>query len=118
MIRAYWDACLIDGQPVLVPDEGVEISRTDLDSDDSGRDESGVMHRFPVRQRVNTWTLPYGSLKEDEYEYLKSLVDGKADFVFSYRGKTYTAYCSNDAVSVQNVVTGDYRDFKLKIIEC
>lgn len=118
MTKKYWDACTIDGSPVLVPDAGIKITRTDLDADDSGRDESGVMHRIPVRFRVNTWELPYSALKEDEYEYLTSLTEGKSEFEFTIFGKTYTAYCSNDAVTIRDAVTGEYRDFSLKIIEC
>ncbi len=51
MIRAYDTAYKVDGRALLAPDEGVEISLSDLDSSDSGRDESGVMHRFVVRRR-------------------------------------------------------------------
>ncbi|MBO5130300.1 MAG: hypothetical protein J6B95_08160 [Oscillospiraceae bacterium] len=118
MTKAYWNDCTIDGNPILVPDQDLEITRTDLDSDDSGRDESGVMHRIPVRHRVYTWVISYSSLKEDECEYLRSLIDGKSEFEFVIFGETYTAYCSNDAVTVRNAVTGDYRNFQLKIIEC
>lgn len=118
MTKKYWTGCTIDGSPILIPDAGIKVSRTDLDADDSGRDESGIMHRIPVRFRVNTWEIPYSALSVDEYEYLTSLTDGKAEFEFVIFGKTYTAYCSNDSVSVLDVVTGAYRDFSLKIIEC
>ena len=118
MVREYWDDCLIDGRPILAPDGNMELGRSDLDSDDSGRDESGVMHRIPVRFRVKTWSLSYATLTEEEYEYMISLMDGKPDFSFVYKGKEYRAYCANDSVTLENAVTGDYRDFKIKIIEC
>ena len=118
MVRKYWEACCIDGRPVLVPDGDVEISRSDLDAEDSGRDESGVMHRIPVRYRVATWTLSYATLRADEYDYLISLTEGKADFAFIFGGKSYRAYCSSDGATLVNAVTGDYRNFKLKIIQC
>lgn len=118
MTKGYWNSCTIDGAPILIPDQNIKISRTDLDSEDSGRDESGAMHRIPVRYRVNTWEIPYSFLKEDEYEYLISLMEGKSEFAFTIFGGTYTAYCSSDAVTVRDAETGDYRDFTLKIIEC
>lgn len=117
-MRDYLTECLIDGKPILVPDEDVEISRSDIDSEDSGRDESGVMHRFVVREKVHNWVFPYAILSQDDYDYLKSLTEGKAEFTFTFFGEIYTAYCSNDSVTWRNAVTGDYRNFKLKIIEC
>ena len=118
MAREKWQDCLVDGNPILIPDGEVEISRSDLDADDSGRDESGVMHRIPVRYRVKTWALSYAVLSEDEYEYMVSLFDGKATFAFTFRGKQYRTYCSNDSATLINAVTGEYRNFKIKIIEC
>lgn len=117
-MRAYLNQCLIDGKPILVPDRDVEIARSDIDSEDTGRDETGVMHRFVIREKVHTWAFPYEFLSAEDYEYLKSLIHGKPQFTFTFFGETYTAYCSNDAVAWRNVLTGDYRNYKLKIIEC
>lgn len=109
---------LIDGKEILMPDRDIEITRTDLDDTDSGRDESGVMHRFILRERVQTWAIPYDYLTAEEYEYMKSLTAGKAEFPFTYFGEEYTAYCSNDSITLRNAKTGEYRNFTLKIIEC
>lgn len=117
-MKNYLNDCLIDGKPILVPDEDVEISRSDIDAEDSGRDESGIMHRFVLRERVCSWVFSYAFLSQEEYTYLKSLTEGKEEFTFTFFGDTYTAYCSNDSVTLRNALTGDYRDFKLKIIEC
>lgn len=118
MKREYLDNCLIDGKPMLVPDMDVEISRSDLDDADSGRDESGYMHRIVARERVHTWKFSYATLCAEDYEYMKSLFEGKADFTFSFFGKEYTAYCSNDSITWRNARTGDYRNYKVNIIEC
>ena len=39
---------LLDGKPVVAPDGDMEMSFEDLDSAQSGRDESGYMHRMVV----------------------------------------------------------------------
>ena len=72
-MRPYDNEFLIDGQPVLVPDEGVQINLEDLDSSESGRDESGVMHRIVVREKVRKYSLPYGLITKEEYTYMMSL---------------------------------------------
>jgi len=53
-MRGYDFDFLIDGRPILLPDGGVEINLEDLDSAESGRDESGVMHRIVGKRCANT----------------------------------------------------------------
>lgn len=119
----YFDDYKVDGQPLLVPDADVAISRADLDDADSGRDESGVMHRIVVRERVGTWGFNYSKLTTAEYKYLCSLFAGKPDFVFTYRDLDGAivetrAYCSNDSITYHNARLGLYGNFKFNIIEC
>lgn len=113
----------VDGNPMLVPDADVSISRTDLDDSDSGRDESGVLHRIIVRERVKTWGFNYATLSKEEYLYMIKLFEGKADFYFEYRDvdgsvKTTRAYCSNDSITYHNARLGRYMNLKFNIIEC
>lgn len=108
---------------MLVPDEDVAISRADLDDADSGRDESGVMHRIVIRERVKNWSFNYSFLSAEEYLYIMSLLEGKADFDFTYRDvdgtvKVTRAYCSNDSIVYHNARLGRYMNLKFKIIEC
>lgn len=122
-MRAYYYEYLVDGVPILVPDANLSISRTDLDASDTGRDESGYMHRIIVRERVQTWKFSYSDLTAEEYLYMTSLFSGKPEFSFTYRGidgeeKTTTAYCSNDSITYRNARTGLYKNFKFNIIEC
>ena len=114
---------LIDHQPILVPDEGVQINLEDLDSSESGRDESGVMHRVVLREKVRKYSLPYGTLSQEDYVYLMSLFAGKPTFEVEKRdpdGKrvTFTAYCSKVGISLYNKRTGLYKNLTLNIIEC
>lgn len=113
----------IDGQPIPVPDADLEMSASDLDSPDSGRDESGVMHRFRVRERVRTWGFHYDLLTRQEYLYLKELMEGKTVFRFSYPGsggvqESCLAYCAKVGYAVCDLNRGIYRNLKFNIIEC
>lgn len=122
-MRDYDGDFLIDGNPILLPDEGVEISMEDLDSTESGRDESGVMHRIVLREKVRKYILPYGSLSREDWVYLQSLISGKPTFEVTKRepdGTTavFTAYCSKIGISLYNKRTGLYKNLKLSIIEC
>lgn len=113
----------IDNTPILMPDEGVEISKSDLDSEDSGRDESGVMHRQVVREKVVTLNLVYAVLTREEYQYMESLFQGKPTFTVTYldlngRVAEMTAYCSKLSISLHNARTGVYRNLKFSIVEC
>ena len=118
----YFNNYKVDGVPILTPDQDAEITRNDLDGPDSGRDESGFMHRTVLRHRVHTWGFSYGVLTEEEYRYMKSLFDDKSTFKFTYTEsgmqKITDAYCSGDSIAYRNAVTGDYRNCKIKIIEC
>lgn len=122
-MRQYDYDFLINGRPILVPDEGVEISMEDLDSSESGRDESGVMHRIVLRERVRKYGLPYGTLDREEYLYLMSLFAGNPTFEVEKRDPdgskvSFMAYCSRVGISFYNKKPGIYKNLTLNIIEC
>lgn len=115
----------IDGQPMLVPDAEPEFSFSDLDAADSGRDESGVMHRIVVREKVGTWGFSYSHLTDAELSYLTGLFAGKATFRFTHpvfgdskNTQTCTAYMSQNSAVWKNQRTGTWKNFKFNIIEC
>lgn len=119
-----WDY-VVDGKPLLVPDADIEISQNDLDSDDSGRDESGVMHRHRIREGVKTWGFSYQVLTYGEYCYLESLFRGKQEFEFVFANpdpygtyKKCRAYRSKSSITLHNSKTGLYKNYKFNIIEC
>lgn len=122
MIRIYDNGYKVDGAPLLTPDEGAELSLADLDSSDSGRDESGVMHRIVVREKVRTFGFSYAVLDAEDYAYLQSVFAGKPTFTFTYpdggKAKTCTAYCSKTSVVLHNSRTGLYKNLKFNIVEC
>lgn len=115
--RQRLNTLLINGDPLPCPDADVVISENDLDSDDTGRDEQGYMHRLRLRPAVKTWEFPYAVISEADYNYIRSLISDST-FSVDFWGVKTTAYCSNNSATLRNAVTGDYRGFTLKIIEC
>lgn len=124
-MRAFSNFFLINGKSMLAPDEEVALSYSDLDSDESGRDEAGYMHRIVLRYKVATWSFVYSSLTEDEKRYMESLFDGLSEFEFTHPGRTDVAvkettlcYRSNYGITWKNAVTGLWKNYKFNIIEC
>ena len=116
---------LIDGKPMLAPDADVEMSFQDLDAADSGRDESGVMHRLPVRYKVGSWNFVYSSLSQEEYAYMQSILPASGSFTFTYpspsdctRPESCDAYLSGYSILWHSARTGIYKNLKFSIIEC
>ena len=108
----------IDGQPMIAPDDRVEMSFSDLDSADSGRDESGVMHRFVVRRKVGSWNFRYSRLSAEDYRYMLGILPTAGCFFFAYPGGSCQAYLSNFSVTWEGLPTDGYRDLKFSIIQC
>ena len=124
-MRAKTELFLINGQPMLVPDAEVGVSYEDLDSSDSGRDESGVMHRIPVRYKVSSWSFTYSHLTEEEKQYMESLFPDAADFTFTHPDRldssvavSCKAYRSKYGISWRNAKTGLWSNYSFNIIEC
>lgn len=116
---------LINGKPMLVPDAEVGASYEDLDSADSGRDESGVMHRIPVRYKVGSWSFSYAQLTEEEKQYMEGLFADEAAFTFTHPGRVDSAgavsckaYRSKYGISWKNAKTGLWSNYSFNIIEC
>ena len=115
----------INGKPLLAPDAGVEMSFQDLDAAESGRDESGFMHRIVVRNKVGVWNFTYSHLTEAQYAYLLSVLPAGGSFTFTYpvpgssdRLTETTAYLSQYGVLWQDARTKHYRNLRFSIIEC
>lgn len=114
---------LIDGTPMLLPDAGVELTYTDLDSAESGRDEAGFLHRVVRREGVRSWRFRYSALTAGEYQYLRQLFAGRPTFEYRFRGhdgreETVRAYCSTGSVALYNRRLGLYKNLTFQIIEC
>lgn len=122
-LREFSIGYYVDGKPLLDPDLNVEITKNDLDSAETGRDESGVMHRIVLREGVRTWGFTYAILSAAEYAYMESLFKGKTTFEFAFvseKGELCTtrAYCSKRNITLRDYRTGVYKNLKFNIIEC
>ena len=121
-MRATTELFLIDGQPMLVPDRDVEVRFEDIDAASAGRDEAGVMHRKPVRNKVGSWEFSYGFLTQQELAYTEALFGNKATFTFTYPGldgpEKRTCYRSACAITWRNAKTGLWKGYGFRIIEC
>lgn len=123
MSRPLWYDCMIDGQPVLAPDGEISLSIEDLDSEESGRDEDGYMHRVVLREGMMVLPLSYRTLNHTEFRYMESLFAGKPEFEVTYRDPggevhEYIAYRSKYGITLINHRTGTYKNYKFNIIEC
>ena len=122
-MRKKTEVFTVNGLPMLVPDEEVSMSFEDLDASDSGRDESGVMHRIVVRQKVASWGFTYSHLTEEERQYMESLFPETATFSFGHPARTggvevSTCYRSKYGIVCKNVMTGLWSNYSFNIIEC
>lgn len=115
----------IDGKPMLAPDADVEMSFEDLDASDSGRDESGVMHRIVVRHKVGVWKFHYSHLTQEEYAYMLSILPKTGCFLFTYpkpedctQQESCMAYLSGYSILWHSARTKDFRNLKFSIIAC
>ena len=122
-MRKYDTEFLIDGQPILVPDADININYEDLDSEESGRDEIGVMHRFVLRTDVRKIPLSYAFLTKEEYLYMESLLRGKKDFQVDCRDHdgsplSFRAYRSKHSITIFNARSGLYKNYVFNIVEC
>ncbi|MBQ6831517.1 MAG: hypothetical protein IJO28_02660 [Oscillospiraceae bacterium] len=113
----------INGKPMLVPDAQVEVSYEDLDSGQTGRDESGVMHRYPVRYKVPCWSFTYEHLTEQEKQYMEGLFPDAATFSFTHpdrinaeKQQVTAAYRSKYSISWKNARTGLWSNYGFQII--
>ena len=118
------DLYQIDGQPMIAPDGDMEMRFEDIDDADSGRDESGVMHRIMVRRKVGRWNFRYSCLSREDYHYMLSILPREEAFQFTYPdpetglAQSCSAYLSGFGVVWQGIHTGCYRDMQFSIIQC
>lgn len=124
-MRATTDLFTINGKPMLVPDEEVAVNYEDLDTSDSGRDESGVMHRVVVRYKVASWKFSYSHLTEEEKQYMESLFPEAPTFIFGHPSRTDAAvleetkcYRSKYGIAWKNARRGLWSGYSFSIIQC
>lgn len=124
-MKSFVEFFLVNGKPLFAPDADVVITYTDLDSEESGRDEGGVMHRIVVQYKMGTWSFTYSHITEEEKRYIESLFPNEPDFQFTHPGRIDVStkevtrcYRSNYSIAWKNAITGEWRNYKFNIIAC
>lgn len=115
----------INGKPFLPPDADVSFSFEDLDDADSGRDESGFMHRIVARYKVMSVSFSFSSLTNEELMYMESIFPEAPFFDFTYPDRldpdkqvTKRCYRSKYGISWYDAKAGVWKNYKFNIIEC
>ena len=124
-MRQTTDLFTVGGKPMLVPDEPVQIFSEDLQSPETGRDESGVLHRFILRHQMLTWKFTYRQLTEAEKAYMESLFPDGESFTFSHPGRLdshmqeESICCRSDSSACwRNARTGLWENCTFRITQC
>jgi hypothetical protein len=124
-MRDITELFLINGKPMLAPDEKVQVSYEDLDDSNSGRDESGFMHRQVLRYKLPVWSFTYSHLTEEERQYMENLFRDADTFTFSHptqadasRTEDTLCYRSGYDISWRNAKTGLWSGYGFSVIEC
>lgn len=124
-MRTLTDLFTINGKPMFAPDEEIEVKYNDLDASDSGRDESGYMHRIVVRYKLGTWSFVYSNISEEERMYMESLFPDEPDFIFGHPSRLdpsvqeeTTCYRSNYGIAWKSAGMDIWKNYKFNIIEC
>lgn len=122
--RAKTNLFKIDGMPMVVPDHGVPFSYEDIDSADTGRDETGRMHRDVVLFKVGKWAFSYTEISLEDYTYLESLFGNKSSFTFTRPSRTNPAvsestecYRSKYSMNAENLAKQKWVSYVFDIIE-
>ena len=115
----------INGKPMLIPDAEVSVSYEDIDAADAGRDESGFMHRVPVRYKVASWNFSYDQVTEEEKRYMEDLFPDSGDFLFTHPDRKDAGvsredrcYRSKYTISWRDAARGVWKGYSFSIISC
>ena len=125
MSKVKTNLFLINGKPMFAPDAHVDFSYEDLQSTDTGVDESGYKHRIVVRYNLMKTTFSFSHISEEDMQYMESLFPDEPDFEFTRPSRldssipvTTRCYRGKYSISWRNAVTGDWRNYGFTIIEC
>lgn len=97
----------IDG--VVLPAPMVySVEYNDLDSDDTGRSEDGMLHRTRVRSRVAKIKVGWEQLTTENLELILNAIEPDSFSVVYYFGttKTATMYAGNQSCALRRVNGG------------
>lgn len=119
------DLFQINGKAMFAPDAGVTFTYEDVDSPESGRDESGYMHRMVARHKVMSCAFSFSSISQADMAYMESLFADAPVFDFTRPSRddpntpvTTKCYRTKYAIAWHNARTGLWMNYQFNIIEC
>lgn len=122
--RARTNLFKIDGLPMVAPDQDMPFSYEDIDSADTGRDETGRMHRDVVLFKVGKWAFTYTDISKADYIYMEGLFANKPSFQFTRPKRTDPAssettecYRSKYSMVSHNLLKQKWTTYSFDIIE-
>jgi len=121
MKRKLINDFLIDFTPMLSPDQGVIV--TTRDDCKTYIDIAGYTHRIMNRPNIKTWKFVYSILTKEEYSHVRSLLNGKETFKFTFEDedgevKTREAFCEETSACFWSGRSGLYKNLEFEIHEC
>ena len=115
----------IENTPVVAPNAGVQLRVSDIEAEESGRDESGYLHRVVLRPGLATWTLSYRDLSREEYDYMMALLPGSGSFLFTHpdnadadRSNVSRCCITDIRAGWHNALPGQSRELKITVTQC
>ena len=115
----------VNGSPLYIPDSPMTATFSDIRSSDSGMDESGVTHNIVIRKNIGKWNFVYGSITEEEKNYIEGLFGDGEIFTFGYPSRvdsskkvTCNAYRTSYGIAFYDMGQGLWKNYKFTICEC
>ena len=112
----------VDGSPLYVPSNGIQVEHTNLAGSSSGRTEDGIMHIEWVRTDIRKVNLRWKVLTASELNYILGLMQGR-EFVLTFRDRgavqTMNAYSAESSYTYYSSALGEdiYTDISINAIE-
>ena len=107
----------IDG--VALPGGGLAVCRTaDLEAGDTGRDESGFLHRWVLRQGLRRWEFSYRDMDDAAAGALLAQLPRQDSWLLTCPEGQTLCHLKETTHRQRTTLTGTNHDITLTIEEC
>ena len=107
----------IDGEPL--PGGGVVVCRAaDVEAGDTGRDESGYLHRWVLRRGLRRWEFRYRELPQKTAAALLSGLPGADTFLLETPEGQALCHLKEVSATCVPTLTAPRQDITITIEEC
>lgn len=110
----------INGSPIYVPGQNLDIQHTNLTASSSGRTQDGVMHIDWIRRDLIKLTLNYPAMTGDEMRTIRGLTQGQ-EYAFTFpdggQVRTIQAYSGETKYKFYSKALDIYTGVQVSVIE-